>query len=183
MSAAESHSDVPWSQSIYDQLHEIAQQALRRESPGHSLQPTLLVNDAYMQLLKQRNVNRADKSQVLAVGATIIRRMLVDHARKRLTAKRGGDQGRGVGLDLSIVGYTNGLDVIELNDALAVLAKRHERAEKVVELRFFGGLVNEEIAEHLNISLRTVNSDWRFAKAWLYREMGPQSSETPESEQ
>lgn len=162
----------PWHSSIYEQLHQCAQKALANERPGHSLQPTLLVNDAYMRLLEQRNVDLADRSQVMAAGATIIRRLLVDYARARKAQRRGGVDGRGVPLHVSVADSANDLDVVELNDALEALAKQNVRAAQVVELRFFGGLSGEEIAQQLGISLRTVNNDWRFAKAWLYRTLG-----------
>ncbi len=161
-----------WNQSIYDQLHLIAEQALKREAPGHSLQPTLLVNDAYLRLLDQRNVAPEDRSAVIAAGANIIRRLLVDYARKRKRLKRGGEKGRGNPLHLSIGDDANQIDVLELNDAMDAFAKQHPRAAQVVELKFFGGLTGEEIAEQISVSIRTVKNDWRFAKAWLYRELG-----------
>ncbi len=166
-----------WNQSIYDQLYQIAEKALYREAPGHSLQPTLLVNDAYLRLLDQRNVTPEDRSAVIAVGANIIRRLLVDYARKRKRLKRGGEKGRGNPLHLSIGDHANQIDVLELNDALDVFAKERPRAAQVVELKFFGGLKAGEIAEQLGVSIRTVKNDWRFAKAWLYRELGSNESE------
>jgi RNA polymerase sigma factor (TIGR02999 family) len=156
-------------ESIYDQLHSIAQAALARETPGHSLQPTMLVNDAFMRLLDQQNVDRKDRTQVLAVGATIIRRLLVDYARTRKAQKRGGGKGRGVPLDNSMSNSTNKIDILELNDALESLSQQSPRAADVVELKFFGGLTGKEISDQLDISLATVNNDWRFAKAWLRR--------------
>lgn len=162
-------TDSQWSNSIYDQLHRIAQNALANEKPGHSLQPTLLVNDAWLKLAEQRNVDAADRSQVMAVGANIIRRLLVDHARKRKAQKRGGADGRGLPLHISIADSANQIDLLELNDALKGLERDNPRAAQVVELKFFGGLSGEEIAQQLDVSLRTVNNDWRFAKAWLYR--------------
>lgn len=160
-----------WRNSVYDQLHRLAQDALAREAPGHSLQPTLLVNDAYLKLLEQRNVDPADRSKVMAVGATIIRRLLVDYARTRKAQKRGGPGGRGIPLPISIADSANHLDVLELNDALLTLGEVNPRAAQVVELKFFGGLIGEEIAEQLGVSQRTVKNDWRFAKAWLYRKL------------
>ena len=163
-----------WNQSIYDQLHVLADRALRHEQPGHSLQPTLLVNDAYLRLRDQYNLDPANRSMMLAAGATIIRRLLVDYARSRKSLKRGGQHGRGIPLHISVADDANGLDVLELNDALDALAAQMPRAARIVELKFFGGLTGEEIAEQLDISLRTVNNDWKFAKAWLYRELGPE---------
>ena len=162
-----------WDQSIYDQLYGLAERALRRESAGHSLQPTLLVNDAYLKLQEQQNLDPADRSLMLAAGATIIRRLLVDYARQRKRLKRGGNDGRGIPLHISVADDANQLDILELNDALETLASELPRAARIVELKFFGGLTGEEIAEQLDVSLRTVNNDWKYAKAWLYRELGP----------
>ena len=155
---------------MYDQLHQIAGRALKREQPGHSLQPTILVHDAYLRLLNQQNVDRDNRSEVLAAGANIIRRLLVDYARKRKSLKRGGDVGRGNCLHVSVADNANHIDVLELHDALEEFGRLRSRAAQVVELRFFGGLTSEEVADQLGISVRTVKSDWRFAKAWLYRE-------------
>jgi RNA polymerase sigma-70 factor (ECF subfamily) len=166
-----------WHPSVYAQLRRIAERALQRENPGHSLQPSLLVNDAYLRLLEQRNISPDDRSAVMAAGATIIRRLLVDYARKRKSQKRGGEKGRGKGLHLSIADNANHLDVLELNDALEALGNQRPRAAQVVELKFFGGLTSEEIGEQIGVSLRTVKSDWRFAKAWLYRELGSDQNE------
>jgi RNA polymerase sigma factor (TIGR02999 family) len=165
-----------WQYSLYDQLYRLARGALARETPGHTLQPTILVHDAFVRLLEQRNVNLDDRSQVLAAGATIIRRLLVDYARARKAQKRGGAAGRGIPLHISLVDSANQLDVLELNDALEVLGNENSRAAQVVELKFFGGLSGEEIAEQMGVSLRTVNNDWRFAKAWLYRALGSEQT-------
>ena len=180
------HSDQydrsDWQQSVYDQLHRLAQGALARETPGHSLQPTLLVNDAYLRLLEQKNVDANDRSQVMAVGATIIRRLLVDYARSRKAKKRGGVDGRGVPLHISVADSANHLDVLELNDALETLGAENPRAVQVVELKFFGGLSGDDIASQLGVSLRTVNNDWRFAKAWLYRTLSSEQESQPNNE-
>lgn len=160
-----------WQQSVYEHLHRFAQVALAGEAPGHSLQPTLLVNDAYLRLLEQRNIESTDRSRVMAAGAVMIRRLLVDYARKRKAQKRGGVGGRGVPLRISVADSASPFPILELNDALEALGAQNHRAAQVVEMRFFGGLSSEEIAEQLNVSLRTVSNDWRFAKAWLYREL------------
>ena len=158
-----------WQESVYEQLHEIANAAMRGEAAGNSLQPTMLVNDAYMRLLEQRNVDPDDRAQVIAAGATIIRRLLVDYARTRKAKKRGGAEGRGIPLNISIADSANTIDLLELNDALEALAELNPRAAEVVELRFFGGLTSAEAAERLDVAIGTVNNDWRFAKAWLRR--------------
>lgn len=162
----------PWEQSVVAYLRRIAERALTHEAPGHSLQPTLLVNEAYLYLLKQRNIRAEDSVQVKAVGAKFIHRFLVDRARRRKAQKRGGVAGRGMPLHISVADGANTLDLVDLNDALEALAREDSRAAQVVELRFFGGLTGNEIADELGISLRTVNTDWQFAKAWLYRVMG-----------
>ena len=105
--AANQIEETIWHQSIYEQLREVAEKALRFERPGHSLQPTLLVNDAYLRLLEQRNVNPEDRSAVMAAGAKIIRRLLVDYARKRKSLKRGGEKGRGIPLHLLVTANAN----------------------------------------------------------------------------
>ena len=170
-----------WNQAIYDQLIQIAEQALRREPPGHALQPTMLANDAYLRLLDQRNLkqrrlSQRDRSCIVAAGANIIRRLLVDYARKRKTMKRGGRLSRLSSSSVSIADKTNYLVVLELNDALETLGMQRPRAARVVELKFFGGLTSEEIGEQIGVSLRTVKNDWRFAKSWLCQELGSDSA-------
>lgn len=160
-----------WRDSIYDQLHRLAVVAVAREKSGHSLQPTMLVNDAWLKLRDQHNIDVCERAEILAAGANIIRRLLVDYARKRKAEKRGGSVGRGKHLDISVADDANQMDILELHDALSALRHRNERASRIVELRFFGGLTGEEIAQHLKISPGTVKNDWRFAKAWLYREL------------
>ncbi|MGI9473331.1 MAG: ECF-type sigma factor, partial [Rubripirellula sp.] len=161
--------------SVYGQLHRLARHALQSERAGHSLQPTLLVNDAYMRLMEQRNLSLDDHSAVMAAGATIIRRLLVDYARKRRSQKRGGKTGRGVPLQPTMA-EPRRHDVLEISDAIEQLGIHHCRAAQVVDLKFFGGLTCEEISHQLDVSVRTVKNDWRFAKAWLHRELGSESA-------
>lgn len=170
-----------WHDSLYHQLHDLASAALAREKPGHSLQPTLLVNDAYLRLQNQRNVQFSDRSQVMAAGATIIRRLLVDYARRRKAEKRGGAEKCRVTLPEAGPNSASQLDLIDLNDALDNLAGEHSRAARVVEMRFFGGLTMEEIGAELNVSSRTITNDWLFAKTWLYRVLGSHDSSTDAS--
>lgn len=158
--------------SLYAALHEIATKALVGEYNGHSLQPTILVHDAYLRLQQQRNLKGTKRHEVLAAGATIIRRMLVDHARKRKAKKRGGTDGRGVPLNIEVTQQKNPFGIVELHEALKKLEQEHERCAKVVELRFFGGLKWHEIEAELGVSAGTVANDWKFAKAWLYRALG-----------
>lgn len=170
------YEDARWQKSVYDELYRLAEAALARETPGHSLQPTLIVNDAYLRLLEQRNVDATDRSQVLAAGATIIRRLLVDYARQRKAQKRGGAAGRGVALQISLPDHANHIDILELADALEMLSHENQRAALVVELRFFGGLNTEDIAKQLGVSVRTVSNDWRYAKAWLYQTLAAETA-------
>ncbi|TWT58280.1 RNA polymerase sigma factor [Thalassoglobus neptunius] len=171
MTGSQEISRPKWHQSMYDQLHQLAGRELKKEAPGHSLQPTVLVNDAFMKLLEQRNVDLNDRTHAMAVGANILRRLLVDHARKRKTLKRGGQQGRGQALFPSITTGTSRVDVVELHDALEVMEESHSRPAKIVELKFFGGLTGEEISSELNVSRSTVQAELGFAKAWLKKEL------------
>jgi RNA polymerase sigma factor (TIGR02999 family) len=169
-----SDDDPPFRPSLYEQLYTIAEQALRGEKAGHSLQPTLLVNDAYLQLREQRNVRENERSEVLAAGARIIRRLLVDHARARKALKRGGGRTAGdVSLEFVSPDQASHVDILELNDALEALEAQKPRVAKVVELKFFGGLRGREIAAHLGVSRVTAQEDWRYAKQWLSNELGP----------
>lgn len=170
-------SNEDWNQSIVNELRRLAGAAMRAERAEHTLQPTALVNEAYMVLQRQNNVHVADRSIFMAAAATTIRRILVDHARRRRTEKRGGPDAKREQLLVSMMGEKQNLDLLGLHDALNALAEQSERAAKVVELRFFGGLTGEEIAEHLDVSLRTVNNDWKFSKAWLYRHLADNADE------
>ncbi|MEW4490647.1 ECF-type sigma factor [Thalassoglobus sp. JC818] len=171
MAGRQDSSKPKWHQSMYDQLHQLADRELKKETPGHSLQPTLLVNDAVMKLLEQRNVDLEDRTHAMAVGANILRRLLVDHARKRKSLKRGGPEGRGEELFPSMTTGTSRVNVIELHDALKVLEESHPRPAQIVELKFFGGLTGEEIATELDVSRSTVQAELSFAKAWLKKEL------------
>lgn len=166
------NNNVPpeWEQSLYEELRPLADAAIRWEKPGHSLQPTLLMNDAYLRLQQQENLKEADRSKVLAAAARIMRRLLIDRCRKRDAEKRGGKLGR-VPFPSDVAEHDRSTEILELHEALIVFQKQSPRAAKVVELRFFGGLTSEGVAEVLDVSLSTVNSDWRFAKAWLLRQM------------
>jgi RNA polymerase sigma factor (TIGR02999 family) len=144
-----------------------------RERQGHTLQTTALVNEAYIRLVDANSVPFQNRSHFFAVSANLMRRILVDFARSRGYQKRGGDAVKVEFDDARIPAANRGADVVALDDALNALAAIDERGAKVVELRFFGGLSEEETAEALGISLRTVQRDWALAKAWLLREMKP----------
>jgi RNA polymerase sigma factor (TIGR02999 family) len=163
--------DSEWHQSVYDELYRLADRALRKEAAGHSLQPTMLVDDAYLYLLEQQNVDMTHRAKVMAVGATFLRRILVDHARRRKAEKRGGKNRNRKSLHISIADDANAIDVLELNEVMDLLAAENPRAAQVVELKFFGGMSNALVADHLSVSSRTVSTDWRFAKAWIGRHL------------
>jgi RNA polymerase sigma factor (TIGR02999 family) len=153
---------------VYDELHRLATQCLSRESTGHTLQPTALVNEAYLRLVDQRRVDWKNRAQFLGLAANMMRRILVNHARDRAALKRGRDVQQ---ISLSLLESPSGrpdVDLIALEDALDRLAAMDERKSRVVELKFFGGLTTEEIAEVLQVSGATVEREWAFARAWLY---------------
>jgi RNA polymerase sigma factor (TIGR02999 family) len=155
---------------VYKELRHIARQHLQRERPGHTLQSAALVHEAYLRLLDQRPFDTDNRAHFLAVASRLMRQILVDYARSHGAAKRGADLK--VPLDASLVlPQVRNTDVVALDDALTGLAKLDEQQGRIVELRFFGGLAIEEIAEVLNISSSTVKRDWNVAKAWLTREM------------
>jgi RNA polymerase sigma factor (TIGR02999 family) len=155
---------------VYKELRDIARRHLQRERPGHTLQSAALVHEAYLRLLDQRPFDTDNRAHFLAVASRLMRQILVDHARTHGAAKRGAD--RRVELDTSLVlPQVRGTDVVALDDALKDLANLDEQQGRIVELRFFGGLLTEEIADVLGISPSTVKRDWNMAKAWLTRQM------------
>ena len=161
---------------VYDELHRLARRYLRGERRDHSLQTTALVNEAYLRLVDHTRMAWQNRAHFFAVSAQVMRRILVDHARRR-NIKRGRGMHH-VSLDeATIIGGERSTDLAALDDALTVLAERDPRKAKVVEMRFFGGLSVEESAEVLGVSPVTVMRDWRTAKAWLYRELSPGSSD------
>lgn len=156
---------------VEHELHQLAHRHMAREGPGHALQTTALVNEAYIRLIDGSRVSWRNRAHFFAVSARLMRHILVDVARARKKLKRGGDA-IWISLDEAPeVADQRSADVIALDDALAALAKIDERKSRVVELRFFGGLSVEETAEALCISPITVMRDWALAKAWLSREM------------
>ena len=157
---------------VYDQLHRLADRQLRRERPGHTLQPTAVVHETYLKLVDQRRANWQSRAQFFAVAASMMRRVLVDHARGRRAAKRGGLMPHIAIEDAEAGVDPKGVDLIDLDDALAKLEKLDADQARIVELRFFGGLTVEETAEVVSSSPATVKRDWHSAKAWLFRELG-----------
>ncbi len=154
---------------VYEELRRLAHKCIRRERPGHTLQTSALLNEAYLRLVDQKNIHWQDRAHFFGIAARLMRQVLVDYARKRRYAKRGGDA-RLVPLDEAmIVSAERAADVVVLDDALKSLAEIDPRQSQIVELRFFGGLSIEETAEVLAVSPGTVMRDWTLAKAWLRR--------------
>ena len=156
---------------VYAELHRLAKRYMGHEHPGHSLQTSALVNEAYLRLVDAHGVRWENRTHFFAVSAQIMRRILVDFARARQNLKRGGGALQ-VTLDEGlVVSPESGADLLALDEALEKLAALNPRQCKVVELRYFGGLNEEEVAAALNVSSRTVRHDWSLARAWLYREL------------
>jgi len=156
---------------VYQELHRLAHHYMKRESPGHTLQTSALVNEAFVRLVDQKNVQWQNRAHFFGIAAQMMRRILVDYARNRRYAKRGGDARQVTLNEDLIVPDQRSADVVALDEALTDLAKFDDRKSKVVELRFFGGLSIEETAEVLAVSPGTVMRDWTLAKAWLKRAM------------
>ena len=156
---------------IYDELKRIAANYLRRERPDHTLQPTALVNEAYMKMIDITQVSWQNKAHFLGVAANQMRRILVDHARQHNAQKRGGEF-HILTLNEEIdASDEQRSDLIALDDALTELSRMDETKARIVELRYFGGLTMEEVAEVLDVSVITVKRHWKMAKAWLYGEL------------
>jgi RNA polymerase sigma-70 factor (ECF subfamily) len=153
---------------VYDELRRLAGRYMRRESQGHTLQTSALVNEAYLRLVDQRSVQWQNRAHFFGVAAQLMRRILVDHARSRSRAKRGGGA-QMVSLDEQAVISEEVAEVIALDVALNNLAEMDPRKSQIVEMKFFGGLTTEEVAEVLKVTSRTVEREWRKAKAWLNR--------------
>lgn len=161
---------------VYEELRKQAKRYMRQQRPGHTLQTTALVNEAYLQLIRSDQVRWQNRAHFFAISAQLMRRILVDSARARQNLKRGGAAQR-ITLDdtLQIVDGRR-MELVALDDALSTLAKLNERQSRIVELRYFGGLSEEEVAEVLQISARTVRRDWSLARVWLYRELNRNES-------
>jgi RNA polymerase sigma factor (TIGR02999 family) len=162
---------------LYDELRYLAHRYMRRERGGHSLQTTALVSEAFVRLVDVKGIDWQDRAHFLAVSARIMRRILVEAARARASAKRGGgltrvEHSSGVDFDaLPSMRPDRAAEVCALDDALEALARMDARRAQVIELRFFGGLTVDETADVLNISRQTVIRDWKLARAWLSREL------------
>ena len=161
---------------VYDELHRLARRYMSRERKGHTLQTTALINEAYVRLVDQKNVQWANRSHFFAISAQIMRRILIDHARRYGYAKRGGGAKQVSLEEVAAIVPEQGRELIRLDEALKSLAERDPRRSQVVELRYFGGLNNEEIAGVLNVSQNTVTRDWNMARAWLYQQLSENSA-------
>ena len=168
-------AEEPLLRAVLGELHRQAERAMRREPAVHTLQPTALVNEAYLRLIDQRRVQWRNRAHFFGVAANLMRRILVDHARRRLADKRGGDVQR---LSIGDVDPPNpesesahDVDLLTLHDALERLAALDPKQERLVELRYFSGLTVEETAEALGVSPATVKREWTFARAWLRHEL------------
>jgi len=157
---------------VYQELRRIAVNRLRQERPNHTLQPTALVNEAYLRLIDQKNVSWQNRAQFFGLAAEMMRRILVNHALHRQAAKRGGGALR-VSLEVAVNSFEQkDVNLVALDDALKSLASIDARKSQIVELKFFGGLTVEEIAEVLHVSSDTIEREWKLARAWLHLEIG-----------
>ena len=175
-SAREPGADERLFSAVYAELRKLAASQRRRESPGHSLQTTALVHEAYLRLNGQRGVTWRNRGHFFAIAAHAMRRILVDHARRRKAAKRGGARAR-LPLDDALLAVAQQVDLVELDAALDNLERVDPRGAKVVELRFFAGLSVPQVAAALGVSRATIEREWTAARAWLRRELNgrPQS--------
>ena len=162
---------------VYDELRRLASHYMRGERPGHSLQATALVNEAYMRLVDYKGMQWQNRAHFFAVSAQLMRRILVDHARRRNLKRGGGVPHVSLEETAMVGGGDRAADLVALDDALDALARFDPRKVQVVEMRFFGGLSVEETAEVLKVSSVTVMRDWSTAKAWLYRELAGGSTD------
>jgi RNA polymerase sigma-70 factor (ECF subfamily) len=156
---------------VYRELRRIAAAYIRREAAQHSLQPTALVHEAYLRLTEIRAVDWQSRAHFFAVSATLMRRILVDHARANNAGKRGNGWDAVSLNDAILPSPERAPEILDLDEALTRLAALDERQSKIVELRFFAGMSEEEVGNALGISARTVKRDWRIAKAWLFKEL------------
>jgi len=157
--------------AVYDDLRAVAAGLLRGERSEHTLEATALVHEAYLRLVEQDRVDWTGRAHFRAIAAQAMRRILVDHARRRGSAKRGGPMARVTLQEAEALGGGAGGDVLDVERALERLSRQSERAARVVEMKFYGGMTGEEISSVLGVSPRTVKADWAVAKAWLAREL------------
>ena len=164
---------------VYEELRRLARSYLQRERSGHTLQATGLVHEAYLRLVDQKTTNWKNRAHFFGVAATMMRRILVDHARHHRAEKRGGEWNQVTFDEAVAFSPTRNINVIALDDALRDLATLNPQHSQIVELRFFGGLTVEEVAEVLDTSQRTVEREWRMARAWLRRQIFGDTPDEP----
>ena len=173
------HASEEAIQLVYGELHRIAAGQMRRERPGHTLQTTALVHEAYVRLIGAGSLELQNRGHFFAVASQQMRRVLVDHARSAHAQRRGGGV-ENVALDqVQIAGERQSVDVIMLDDALRELAQLDPRAAQIIELRYFGGYTDKEVVEVMGVSLATVRRDWEFARSWLFDWMRGQDKGHP----
>lgn len=156
---------------VYDELRRMAHRYMSRERKGHTLQTTALINEAYLRLVEQKHVQWANRAHFFGISAQIMRRILIDHARRYEYSKRGGGTQKVSLEEVAVVAKERSRELLAVDEALTRLGEIDPRRSQVVELRFFGGLTNDEIAALLKISANTVTRDWNLARAWLYQEL------------
>jgi RNA polymerase sigma factor (TIGR02999 family) len=171
--AGEKNAEAQLFSLVYDELRRIASGYLRWERADHTLQPTALVHEAYLRLVEQSEQNFQNRAHFLGIGAHLMRQILVDHARKHDADKRGGGEQPVPldGLEIAAPSMQRPEELLALDDALCRLEEFDSRQSRIVELRFFGGLTEEEISHLLGVSVRTIKRDWSVARAWLYAEI------------
>lgn len=160
---------------VYEELRQLAANLMRHERRDHTLQPTALVHEAYSRLVDKTRIEWKNRAHFYGIASRAMRQILVDHARVRSAAKRGGDLQRVTFVEGLAIGVKPDIEVIELDELLTKLAEMDERMARVVELRTFGGLTGEEIAHVLGVTRRTVQEDWRVARMWLNRKLSGES--------
>ena len=161
---------------VYDEMRRIARSFISRERQGHTLQPTALVNEAYLRLVDQNSVTWQSRAHFYSVAASMMRRVLIDHARAYATEKRGGGAVRLSIEDVQIPVEERAANFVAMDEALEKLAQFNERGRRIVEMRFYAGMSDTEIAEVLGVSTRTVLRDWKAARVWLFRELSENPS-------
>ncbi len=164
---------------VYEEMRKIARRYMVRQRPDHTLQTTALVNEAYLRLIDSSKVKWQNRAHFFAISAQLMRRILVDFARARLNQKRGGGVQKVVLDEALTISAEPSAELVALDDAMNELAAIDKRQSRIVELRYFGGLTEEETAEVLDISTRTVRRDWSLARAWLYRQLNQDKSDDP----
>jgi len=161
---------------VQEELHRLAKRLMSRERQGHTWQTTELVNEAYLRLIGQQQVEWQDRAHFFAVAAQVMRHLLVDHARSRQQARHGGGAQRLSLDDVALAAPDRSAELLALDDALDRLARFDKQKSRIVELRYFGGLTVEEVAEVLGIASITVKREWARAKLWLYKELSPEAA-------